>query len=704
MRLVCGENSVSIIEETLELYTAETKIYEVNIRELLWYSVKYPWEFKIWDWKLLGRISGKNSIEFRYKHENILASICFLSEFQELKLHVNFTNLLMSKVNSFTAGISIPLINHGKNKITIPHLIYNDNPSAEKERVVAHIGETPGEGIIVEEHRLPVPAVNVEWKQENSFPFLTLLSLPQVVDGEEEEYWSLGVLKEEKGDRITALSGPLMFNGMKDVVYAGRCTPLSHRKGYRTLAKGETISKSYYLSWGQLEEEGKAFRNIIDVGYRILQPHTVPRHSYEEMITFKKEVLDSRYYKDESCVGYQTFGAVNSFGNISGRPEFFLYGWTGQSIKLAWCDCMLGLMTQEKFRFERAIEIVHFFVTHGQSNIKGLYKGYYVIDDKSFRGDWKDPEAGLSSRIQGESISDLIEIMILLRKHGREVPRSWEIAVKEALDFLMNETYQIEGGIYPFQWQLDGSIVKKDINASGMPCILALAKASEYFHKKEYLEYAEKKYEIYAHYHMDTFDIPFAKATMDARCEDKEAGIYFFETAARLYKITKKEKFRKWAEIAADWILTFVFFWETGFQKGSPCDVNEFKTTGWPGVSVQNHHLDVFFPAYEMYSFGKLCDNKRLMEMAMHVRNALTHGVCTKEGEWGYTLVGEQGEHYYHTNYFQVTYPLLLKYLKNFRGGMQVWNPSWITAQVLECNLKFNYIEQNSNEKITRES
>lgn len=92
-----------------------------------------------------------------------------------------------------------------------------------------------------------------------------------------------------------------------------------------------------------------------------------------------------------------------------------------------------------------------------------------------------------------------------------------------------------------------------------------------------------------------------------------------------------------------------------------------------------------------MYSFGKLIGNLKYVEMAKHVRNAFTYGVCTKEGEWGYSLVGEQGEQYYQTNYFQVPYPLLLKYIKNFRGGMQVWNPSWITAQVLECNLRFYY-------------
>ncbi len=81
------------------------------------------------------------------------------------------------------------------------------------------------------------------------------------------------------------------------------------------------------------------------------------------------------------------------------------------------------------------------------------------------------------------------------------------------------------------------------------------------------------------------------------------------------------------------------------------------------------------------------------MELARLVSNALTQGICTREGEWGYTVIGEQGEQYYQTNYFQVRYPAILNYMEHYRGGMQVWNPSWITAQVMSSALKFHYLE-----------
>ena len=123
-------------------------------------------------------------------------------------------------------------------------------------------------------------------------------------------------------------------------------------------------------------------------------------------------------------------------------------------------------------------------------------------------------------------------------------------------------------------------------------------------------------------------------------------------------------------------------------RDSSQCAERGFRTTGWPGVSVQNHHLDVFFPVAEMTRFGEATGNQLLSRIAGHVRDALTYGICTRPGEWGYEVIGEQGEQYYQTNYFQVRYPLILKYMDRYRGGMQVWNPSWITAQVLTAAIK----------------
>lgn len=698
-------NSYTVKDNKVALYAGEQLVYEWNLSEFLWYSASYPWEYRKCEWKSIqcetvqswdgqGEREENRSI-LLYEDDFLKGKVTLTLKDHELKTELSVENCGREKLEDLTVGISLPVFCGIKHKVTIPHLIYNDNPSADPDRLVAHIGSRAGEGIVVEEHRLPIPAVNVEWESQGKFSFLTMLSVPRVRQGRNEEYWSLGVLKQEQGERIVSLSGPVMFNGMKDVIYGAQNTPMSYMKGYRCLVPGEKLTKAYVLSWGQLKSEGKGFRNLTDVAYRILKPRTDGQHTTEEMIQFKKQVLDSRYYEKDGVCGYLTFGSANAFGNLSGRPEYFLYGWTGQALKLAWCDCLLGLTSRELWRLDRGIRVADFFICNCMGALPGLVRGYYVIDGDSWQGDWRKPDAGLSSRIEGESLSDLLDIMLLLRSHQKQVPVHWEEGIRKACDFLMNAIYQTKEGIYPLEWQADGRIFNVDINAAGMPCVMALVKAYEYFSDERYLDYAQKKYEIYAQYHMKTFERPFARSTMDARCEDKEAGIYFFTTAAELYDLTRKEAYREYAETAADWILTFVFYWETGFQKGTACDENQFHTTGWPGVSVQNHHLDVFFPTYELYRFGLRTDNEQLRRMAEHIRDALTNGVCTREGQWGYTLIGEQGEQYYQTNYFQLTYPRALKYIHYFRGGMQAWNPSWITAQVMSTFLKFKYEDIN---------
>jgi hypothetical protein len=688
---VVFENGVrkAVIEgEQLQFFYDGKEINRQSVPDMLSYSQYRPFELGKKEWSLAAQEEGADCLQQRWQSGSVEAKLVFRNQASYFTMELSFGNCGEETLVEFAGSLSLPFTGHGHNKVTIPHMIYNDNPSANPDKIVPHLGEIPGQGLIVEEHRLPIPAVNLEWEQEKTWYTFTLLSKPEVVTGEDKDYWSLGVVKAQDGDVVTALSGPLMFNGYFDSVYGGRCTPLSSQMGYRDLAPGDWISHTYYLDWSSCAV-GKGFRSMVAMGYQVLKPETVSLHTPEEMIAYKKNVLDTRYCKKGDACGYKTFGDANDFGNMSGRPEYFLYGWTGQTLKLAWCDCVLGLQDGEGFRLERAMEIVDFFVRNGQSERKGLFYGYYMLELESWRGAWKNPEAGLASRIQGEAISDLLDILCLLREHGKKVPAHWEQAVQDACTFLMDEKNQTEDGIYPLAWELDGTIGDHTVNASGMPCVLALAKAYAYFGCEAYLAYAKKKYEIYYHLHMETFDVPFARATMDAKCEDKEAGLYFFEAAAEIYKITGDETYKQWAGIAADWILTFVFFWETGFAPKTVCREKGFRTTGWPGVSVQNHHLDVFFPSYELYAFGKKSGNAFYEEMGGHIRDALTYGVCTEKGEWGFTVLGEQGEHYYHTNYFQARYPSILKHTGKWRGGNNPWNPSWITAQVLSANLRF---------------
>ena len=47
----------------------------------------------------------------------------------------------------------------------------------------------------------------------------------------------------------------------------------------------------------------------------------------------------------------------------------------------------------------------------------------------------------------------------------------------------------------------------------------------------------------------DDFARPFSHATLDAACEDKEAGMYFFLCAYELLRRTGEDRYRDWAAV-----------------------------------------------------------------------------------------------------------------------------------------------------------
>ena len=104
-----------------------------------------------------------------------------------VRLDLTAENKTNEVMDNFSCGLVFDIAADGI-KATVPHLLYNDNPSASSERVVPHIGSVPGKGTIAEEHRLPIPAVNLEWMIKEEPVFFTLLSVPEIITGDDDEY------------------------------------------------------------------------------------------------------------------------------------------------------------------------------------------------------------------------------------------------------------------------------------------------------------------------------------------------------------------------------------------------------------------------------------------------------------------------------------------------------------------------------------
>ncbi|GAA1550826.1 hypothetical protein GCM10009789_00730 [Kribbella sancticallisti] len=571
------------------------------------------------------------------------------------------------RVGDLAVGLLLDLGRLKDSQITVPGLIYNDNPSADPAIAVPRVGPAPGGGFVAEEDRLPIPGVNLEWRTGRERRWLSVFSRPVprcTADGV-VRYGSLGVIRRE-GPVIAALSGVLMFDGKQDVRYVSKAETESTDDGYLTLLPAECFDQHLVLEWGPQEHRGHAFRHLVRTGRALFDEPSKRPLETGEIIARKTRAMDSRWLRDGTVAGYTKFSEVEGNGPVKARH--FLYGWTGQALKLAWCDAKLGFGNFEPHRLERCRAAVEFYLAGSSTRTRGLRHNAYQLGGKRWNSFRRGGRPMVSSRAYGETMADLAEIIALFRAHGETVPASWTDALTEALDFFRSAL--LPDGTFPIGWRLDGTPAAAVVSAAGIPCVLAALKAIPVLADPGLLSQATTWLSRYHDQHARTFDRPFARSTLDAACEDKEAGMYYFLAASELYRLTGDERYAGWAEVAADWLLTFVYVWSPELDTGSPLREAGFSAVGWPTVSVQNHHLDVFFPTAELLAFGDATGRPQYAEAARTVFGAMGQGIAGRRGEWGFEVVGEQGEAFFQTHWQR-------------RGTSNTWNPSWVIALVL---------------------
>lgn len=582
-----------------------------------------------------------------------------------LTIDVVWTNLTDDAVTDLAVGLMIDVPRATADRVTMPQVLYNNNPSADPNRVVPKLG--PGDGtLVVEEHRLPIPGVNVEWVDR----YLTLFAIPSYREDAEGRvtYGSLGAARRDGKLSLLGLSGVLSFNGEPDVRYIHKAKTAPYAGGYLTFGPGDRLCKTYILDWGVVERRGRGFRELVRAGHRLFTAEGARPLSLDEIVRYKTAALDDRWYDADGSAGYVKFNHTNPWGTVDKRPLGFLYGWTGQCLTLAHCDARLGIERSEPHRLERSRRAVDFYLKGSGTAVPGLRVSMYETGGRG----WSPFDMGgrqvVSSRAHGETVCDLADVIALFRHHALAVPDHWAAALTAAADFLCRA--RLESGIYPLGWLTDGTAATDLVCAAGLPAVLALLKASTVLGAAAYREVAVETFARYHELHAETFERPFARATLDAACEDKESGMAYFQCAYELYRLTGAERYADYARLGADWLLTFVYCWAPVFDRGSPLRQRRFNTIGWPGVSVQNHHVDVFFPVYELWDFGRRIDEPEYVRRAEQMMYAWGQGIATEHDGWGFRVLGEQAEGFFPTDW-------------QARGTSNRWNPSWVIAQVL---------------------
>lgn len=666
-------------EVRLRLYreSDSSAYFEGNVAHMLVCSAGRPWQADRLTAAAFYAERHGDMLRIRAETEWLAAKMELMFDAAGLlRVAIAWENRTPQTVRDVAVGCEWELAPHDGEIVTIPHMIYNNNPSADPARLVPHIGVGDGKGFVCEEHRLPIPCVNAEWREGDGHRYMSVYSLPDYVETADGvvHYGSLGAYRREGRTAVAAMSGVLMFNGEKDIVYVSKSEIAPYAGGYLDFAPGFALAKTYALEWGPLAEPGRAFAQVVHRAIHLYEPKGAKPHSPGEIIRLKTAALDDRWRESDRAAGYVKFSDSNEFGLVSKHGLHYMYGWTGQCLKLAWCDAAIGFERGEPERIDRCGKAADFYVNGSVTAVPGLRHCAYHIAE----GRWDDfkwlEEPVVSSRAYGETIGDLADIIMLFRSRGTDVPSAWVDALGEAASFFAGAL--LPSGIFPAAWRTDGSAADPMVTAAGIPCSIALLKAYQATGEERFMTVARTSMERYYDLHARTFERPFARSTLDAKCEDKEAGMFFFLAAWELFRLTGEPAYKKWAELAADWLLTFVYMWNPAYDRGSTFREAGFNAIGWPGVSVQNHHVDVFFPTYELWQFGIATENETYVRLARIIFDALGQGICTKPGEWGFTVPGEQAEGFFPSNF-------------QGRGRSNNWNPSWVISEVLHHALRF---------------
>ncbi len=156
-----------------------TTYVERPVAELLTCSAGRPWQPNAMqpDGWWISRRPGEHRAGCRTGPVAVEIRLSF-DDADRLNLELRWRNTGQRRLGDLAVGMLLDIGRLTDNQITLPGLIYNDNPSADPARAVPRIGPAPGGGFIAEEDRLPIPGVNLEWRARPRTPLAERLLPP----------------------------------------------------------------------------------------------------------------------------------------------------------------------------------------------------------------------------------------------------------------------------------------------------------------------------------------------------------------------------------------------------------------------------------------------------------------------------------------------------------------------------------------------
>jgi hypothetical protein len=537
-------------------------------------------------------------------------------------------------------------------RVVFPGILYNGNLGAYPAMPVPQLAFVPDAKALYEEHRFPVPFVNVESTIAGERSYASLLTIPsKVPQGHrgEDQWWSLGLERRWDGTvDLLNVSGAVMTNGLPGTVYGHRNGFDPYDQAYLDVQGEATFEKSFYIDYGISPRIGYAFRQTVWKAYAIFQPTGTPHISLQEAMDLKLQRVRAVYYR----------GADGAAGiPLVPKAHRFMYGWVGDDLATAYALLEAGQRTNNEADRLMGLDAVNFFVDHTRQVTPGLlYGDYDYVQKKWMTGffyGWNWPDS-ISARQLGEIADRLSELVMWARKHNMPAEAGrWEKLLIETGNFLV--TAKRYEGVYPRSWYPDGRAVGWEggvpaigtVSAAGDFLVAPLAKLYLLTGDQRYLATAEAALRAYYAQYGQDLHRPYWGATLDAGSEDKEAAQGFLHGAIALYEATKNPEFLRWAQDSADWLLTWYYVYDVDFPATAPLH-GVLNTVGWTAISVQNEEIDDYgaFLAPDFYRLGTYLHDERYQQIGRTMFEAITQTIARPGLMFGWDTVGSQARNF----------------------------------------------------------
>ncbi len=530
----------------------------------------------------------------------------------------------------------------------LPGICYYGNPSGNSTRFghVAGFNGEPGEELLCEEHRFPMPYASLEWKTGERLFGAALHTLPSMAPHANirDQWWSMGVIGRDKAAELTLLSGPCAFNGQRNFVKANQQKLFEYPDTWMDIPPEAVVEKTFYLQAYPLERPGTGFQKPMRASIDLFHPFgTDGLPAFDSIVQAKYQFTKSRWHEDAESAGIRMYPHNNEY----------VMGWAGQSGSPGYSLLVLA----DRIKDPDAVTMAQLLMDHlsgSPFNEQGFMIRY---DPDKNRWYGQDPVS------QGQAMENFARAIGAGRKMENVNTSKWETFLKKASDVHASR-------ILEKQW--------KPASTNEGFLVSPLCKAYALFGNETNKKAAIKAAEHYAARHLDMTE-PYWGGTLDARCEDKEGAWAGFQAFLAVYEMTGDKKYLGWAEHAMDVTLSYTVIWDIDMPPGRLSD-HALQTRGWTVVSAQNQHLDVFGVLYtpEIYRMGRHLIRNDLKELAI-----VMYRSC------GQMLdpLGSQGEQLNHTNFVQ---GMNIQDVQKMRGTYnERWTVYWITAHFLNAAAQF---------------